>query len=439
MGERIQQFLCGVAGIRKDALQRAPKAMGMPMIFGLAILCTSTVATFAAAYGIHRVFYGNSLLAWPAALVAGILWGVIVFCIDRSMINLDKSGPLWKIALLVAARVVLAVAVGMSIAVPIFLRIARNQIDLGIYEAARGQFASEATQNADREGLPEKARSFNDAEEEAKNARSALGAGPSQLPEYVAKLRYYEQAEAHYRSVLERTGPALRARQKQLVALPKAAQNAGPLYEEVQSLKAEIRSAAQAATRANEDVKRVQAIWQQQASERLTSARQNLDVTRRAADDTTNRVVKENAIADSAIMALNQPDLATEYARADQIMRDPKNPYSHSLSSICWRLHTLFIGLEVLLVSLKLLTPESNMDQAIRAVEAEEQESLAFRTNANISRWQAATEAASEVCNKAIAKWRKEHLEILELPAPLTAEAFKEVREECERMKEAAA
>jgi hypothetical protein len=438
MVEKIMRFLCTASGVRKDALARAPNAMAQPAIFGLAILCTSSVAFLAAAYAIYRVFYGDNL-AWLASIVSGLLWGGLVFSIDRSMLNIDKSGPPWKVAALVGLRLAMAVAVGISISQPVFLRIARSPIDLGIHLAAREQFANEAAENAAQEGLPEKVQSYSAAEEEAKSAQSDLDSGPGQSHDYSEKVNIRDAAEARYHNLLERIGPTLQLRQRQLAALPNKEQATSPLFEEVQRMRIEIRNASQALARANADVERAEAAWRLQATDRLTGARQELEETRRTAVDTNKKVEHENSTSRSEIMAFNQPDLATEFTRAEQIMHDAKNPYSRSLTRLSWMLHSLFVLLEALIVSMKMLTPESGMDKAVKAVETEEQERLFLEANARIKRLQLAEEATTEVYEKAVAKWRKEQLAILDQPNPTTTPALLALRKECVELEEAAA
>jgi hypothetical protein len=438
MTAKVMRFLCAVAGVRRDALLRAPDAMAQPAIFGLAILVTSSVAAITAAYAINRVFYGDKL-SWLAAIVAGLLWGTLVFCIDRSMLNIDKSDPAWKVALLVSLRLAMATAVGIAISQPIYLRVARFPIDLGIHQAAREQLASETTQNAAQLGLPGKIQSYNSAEEESKSARVALDAGPSQSPDYADKVRVRDAARVRYQEVVERVRPILLQRQRQLAAIPESAQPASSLSEDVERMRIEIRDASQNLARANEELERAESAWRKQANDRLIAAQQDLVETRRAAAEANTSAERENAISRDAILSLNQPDLATEYTRSDQIIEDSKNPYSRSLARLAWMLHALFVLLESLIVTMKMLTPESGMDKAVKAVETEEQERLFIEANARISRQQMAVEATSDVYAKALAKWHVEQLEILKQGGPTTTPALLALRRECAQVVEAAA
>jgi hypothetical protein len=209
--------------------------------------------------------------------------------------------------------------------------------------------------------------------------------------------------------------------------------------EEVERMRIEIRDASQNLARANEELERAESAWRKQANDRLIAAQQDLVETRRAAADANTSAERENAISRNAILSLSQPDLATEYTRSNQIMEDSKNPYSRSLARLAWMLHALFVLLESLIVTMKMLTPESGMDKAVKAVEAEEQERLFIEANARISRQQMAVEATSDVYAKALAKWHVEQLEILKQGGPTTTPALLALRRECAQVVEAAA
>jgi hypothetical protein len=435
---KILRFLSLVAGVRVDALDRAPNAMAQPAMFGLAILITSSIASLTAAYAVSRIFYGNSL-AWIAAAVAGVLWGGLVFSIDRTMLSLDKSGPIWKVALQVALRLAMAVAVGLAISQPIFLRVARLPIDLGIHEAARARVADEDDHNALQEGLPAKTLSYSSAEEESKSARVELEAGPSSSPDYSAKVRARDAAQLRYHEVLVRNGTQLLQTKRKLAELPEQMRAASPLSAEIQLLKAAIRDASQGAARANEDVERAESIWRQQANDRLASARQELEVTRHIASDATAKVDRENAISRGQIDSLTRPDLATEYTRSRQIMNDPKNPYAASLLSLSWILHSLFILVESLIVTTKALTSESDMDKTVKTIESEETEKLYLEANARIMRMQMAVEATNDLYAKALAKWHTEKLQLIQMNGTISTRVLREIREECAEVVEAAA
>jgi hypothetical protein len=435
---KILRFLSFVAGVRMDALDRAPNAMAQPAIFGLAIITTSTIAGSMAAYAIKRVFYGSPG-SWAVAAVAGLVWASLVFAIDRSMLTIDKSAAWWRIALQVAARLALGVAIGFSISRPLFLRVARSPIDLGIREASRKSISLEAEENARSEGLPDRTQRFNSAQEEANSARTALEAGPGSSPDYAGAVRTRDAAQAHYHVVLSRNGVELENALRRLSNVADQNRADSPIVAQIQRLRAEIRDAAQSAARATSDVERAEAAWREETNGRLTTALRDLDEARRAVGTTSSKVELENEASRTELNRLTRPDLATENARADQIMDDPKNPYCASLRRLSAGLDAIFIFMESLILTIKILAPESAMDRAVKAVESEEQEKLYLEANARIMRRQMAVEATNDLYAKALEKWHTERLQLLQMNGPISARVLGEIREECADVVEAAA
>ena len=416
---------------------RAPDAMAQPAMFGLAILATSSIAALAAGYAVHRVFYGNAW-NWLAAVAGGLLWGALVFAIDRTMLNLDKSGPPWKVALQVILRLALGIAVGMSIAQPLFLRVSRSPIDMGIYTASRSEIASEADQNAQQQGLPAKAQNYNSAAEESRSAQQALDAGPGATPDYAAAVRARDGAQERYRAVLSRNGSNLVRAKQQLAALPEQRRAGSAVAAEIELLRAEIREAAQTLAQTDSDLKRADAAWREATTDRATRAKKDLDFTQNEVATATQAVESENTVSREQVNRLTQPDLATEFTRARQIMADNKNPSSAALRSLSRMLEALFMLLESIIVTIKMLAPESAMDRAVKAIESEEQEKLFLEANARIVRVQMAIEKASDLYALAIAQWHTQRLQELQA-VPSSPTALSALREECDEMIEAAA
>ena len=436
--DKILRFLSAVAGVRKDALDRAPNAMATPAIFGLAIIATSTIAGCMAAYAVKRVFYGSSR-SWAAAAVAGLVWACLVFAIDRSMLMIDKSAAWWRIALQVAARLALGVAIGLLISRPLSLAVPRSVIDFRIPLSTRQCLSLAADENARSEGLPDRTKRFTSAQEEANSARTALEAGPGSSPDYAAAARARDVAQDHYHAVLSHNGAELESALHRLSGLAEKDRADSPIAAQVQRLRAEIRDAAQNAARASGGVERAEAAWREEANGRLATARRDLDETRQSVVTASSKVERENEATRAEVNLLTRPDLATENSRADQIMDDPQNPYSASLRRLSTGLDAIFILMESLILTIKLLAPESAMDRAVKAVESEEQEKLYLEANARIVRTQMAVEAANDLYAKALAKWHAEGLQTIQMNGPTSARTLAEIREECAKVVEAAA
>jgi len=435
---KIGRFLCQVAGIRKDALDRAPNGIGQASICGALILCTSTIAASMATYGIHRIFF-NLVWSWVIAGVGGGIWGVVVFSIDRNMLNLDKTAPPRKWVIQVAGRVVLAVVVGLTISKPTFLRIAQSPIDLGIYRASRDEVASEAQENARLEGLEERKEAYESAQEQEKGAQAALIAGPGSSPNYASAVREREKAHEQYKQVSERYGHEVERAQQQLDAVPEEARAGSPMFKHAQRLKAILREAANSVARANSAVAGAEADWRNTASEKLSAAKQNAGQARVASEAATKKVEQENDASREKVDRLTQPDLATEYTRANQIIANRSNPYSSSLRDIRNLLDTLFAVLEVMIVLIKVLSPESALDRVVRILEEEEEIQTRILSQARTERVRMVRKKVTEVVAVALKAWGDDKERDLRKAGTLTTKALVDLLGECADMVDRAA
>ena len=434
----LTRLLCMLVGIRKDAIDRAPNAMGQPVIFAVLLIGTSTIAGSMATYAIRRIFYENPW-SWLIAIAGGLVWACVVFAIDRSMLNLDKRAPLRKLVVQVAARLVLAVAVGLSISKPTFLRVARSPIDLGIRVASRAEIDSEARDNARIEKLPEREQNYSTAQEQEKSAREALAVGPGSSPNYVSAVHARDAEQERNRRILNRYGPEIEQAQQQLAAMPEEARAESPLAKRIQRLQLLIQEVAASLKRANSAVAEAEIEWRRNASDALTSATQYLGQAKQASETADAKVERENDNSRAEVNRLTKPDLATEYTRAGQIIADPSNPYSSSLRAIRMLFDALFVMLEMLIVSIKVLSPESEMDRAVKTLEAEEQEAMRIESEARIKRLEKAAETTRELMDEVFDLWKEQKLEEMRETEPFSTSVLMELLEECEELVDRAA
>jgi Domain of unknown function (DUF4407) len=120
----IGRFLIGLSGARIEVLRRCPTERIKFQSLGWAILITSGMATVSMWFALTSAMGFNPALAFPVAL----LWGFIIMGIDRWLVT---SMPLdGKRKFLIAApRVALAILLGSLISTPIVLRIFQSEIN----------------------------------------------------------------------------------------------------------------------------------------------------------------------------------------------------------------------------------------------------------------------------------------------------------------------
>src|SRR5437867_678934 len=125
----IVNLLCACSGARPDALALVPKARAQAATLGALMVVTATAAAFTSGYAVNRLFFGESY-ANLLSIWAGLLWGTVVFCIDRLMImGLDKFAPASRLVIQVITRVPLAVVIAMVMSKPFVLRASETVIN----------------------------------------------------------------------------------------------------------------------------------------------------------------------------------------------------------------------------------------------------------------------------------------------------------------------
>lgn len=123
---RFQQFLWWVAGAEKSILIECKTDYQKYTAIGMVILMTTFVAFFAggsaAWYFTQSSENGNG--SWLAAIIFGIIWAILIFCIDRSLVvtikKRDGKRNLWIPFL---TRAALALLIAFMVSIPLELKI----------------------------------------------------------------------------------------------------------------------------------------------------------------------------------------------------------------------------------------------------------------------------------------------------------------------------
>jgi len=136
--ERIMKFLWKCAGADAQILQYAPysdhiKAAGI----GGVVLATTVMAMIAMGFAMHTIFgentkdghHGNWMVTIPAALV----WGLIIFNLDRFIVSTVKGDGTEKITMgefwAMLPRLVMAIIIGLTISAPLETHIFEKEIN----------------------------------------------------------------------------------------------------------------------------------------------------------------------------------------------------------------------------------------------------------------------------------------------------------------------
>ena len=149
-GGFLNEFLWICAGVNRRVLRQCPTDYAKYAGVGGTILFTAILASISGGYAIYKVFadevlneatnlYETDTHAVIIAAIFGIIWGLMIFNLDRFMVNTMFSDGThqitkeeWKGA---RPRLILAIFIGIVISTPIELRLFKDKIGLQVRSA----------------------------------------------------------------------------------------------------------------------------------------------------------------------------------------------------------------------------------------------------------------------------------------------------------------
>ncbi|MBK8668792.1 MAG: DUF4407 domain-containing protein [Saprospiraceae bacterium] len=116
------------SGAVNSVLKRCPTDYNKYQGIGATILFTGIFSALSAGYALYTVFE-----SYTASTVFAILWGMMIFNLDRYIVSgMRKKSNFLKEAAMAAPRVVLAVFIGIVIATPLELKLFESEINAEI-------------------------------------------------------------------------------------------------------------------------------------------------------------------------------------------------------------------------------------------------------------------------------------------------------------------
>lgn len=137
----IQRFLCICAGVDKGILQQCPTEWNKYTGIGATILFTGVLASLSGGYALYTIFRDGDLssidtTAIPYAIGFGLLWGLIIFNLDRFIVSTfhktDKGNKYQRFGselLQASPRIVLAIIIAIVISKPIEVKIFESRLE----------------------------------------------------------------------------------------------------------------------------------------------------------------------------------------------------------------------------------------------------------------------------------------------------------------------
>jgi hypothetical protein len=136
----IQRFMCICAGVDKEILKQCPTEWNKYTGIGATIFFTGVLASLSGGYALYTVFRNGNIDvidkgAVPFALAFGLLWGLIIFNLDRFIVSTFRkaeTGEWWQKLLKelgqASPRIVLAIIIAVVISKPIEIKIFENRL-----------------------------------------------------------------------------------------------------------------------------------------------------------------------------------------------------------------------------------------------------------------------------------------------------------------------
>ena len=121
----FQHFLMICSGANIHLLKKSPSEWNKFAGIGGIVLFTAIFATLSAGYAMFTVF--DNL--W-ASVGFGILWGLMIFNLDRYIVSsIKKTGTWWSQVLMTIPRLILATFLGIIISKPLELKIFEKEVN----------------------------------------------------------------------------------------------------------------------------------------------------------------------------------------------------------------------------------------------------------------------------------------------------------------------
>jgi hypothetical protein len=123
--KKITSFFLLCSGADSSLLKKCPTETSRYAGMGATIFFTGIFASLAAGYALYTVFDN----VWTA-VVFGILWGLMIFNLDRYIVSsMRKEGSTQRELLTATPRIILAVIISIVIAKPLELKIFEKEIN----------------------------------------------------------------------------------------------------------------------------------------------------------------------------------------------------------------------------------------------------------------------------------------------------------------------
>ncbi len=123
--KRLKEFFWLCAGASKPILSNCPSESSKYVGIGATIFFTGVFAAIAGGYALYTVFDNYFM-----AVVFGLVWGLMIFNLDRYIVSsMRKNGDTNRELLAAVPRIILAIIISIVIAKPLELKIFEKEVE----------------------------------------------------------------------------------------------------------------------------------------------------------------------------------------------------------------------------------------------------------------------------------------------------------------------
>ncbi len=411
---KIVAALCICAGARQDVLKRVRDGRGQTATLGLILILVGIISALTSGYALNRAFLGDRYAA-VIAVVGGLVWATLVFCIDRLMIlSFDKAGSALKLTGQVLMRVPLAVIIAAVMSTPFILRLSESVTDAELRKESRDTVEQEFSANSKEAGLAERHASVIDLTTVRQKHEDNLRAEPSSFEYTEAKLEA-QRSRANYQSIQSANTARVTRANTEINQITRRTPdgNLGPveisritaLQQSIQSWQTETATAKRAMDAADSKLADAIGTWQSAEAESLKQTTKDLTLAVAAANDAEVKVGARNQDSENSTTPLFRSTLINQYRTYQRVTSNPKHPDYAAMKSFELGMHLLFFILELTPIAMKAMCRKGPMDDALAAVEQLDSDRINGDANNDMARRQAIVAAKRAIEDAAIESW----------------------------------
>jgi hypothetical protein len=121
---KVQNFFLFCSGVEHSILEKCPSDRNKYTGIGATVFFTGVLAFFSSGYALYTVFDSSI-----AAIAFGLVWGLMIFNLDRYIVmSMKSNGSWWRDWLVAMPRLALAVLLALVISKPLEMKIFEKEI-----------------------------------------------------------------------------------------------------------------------------------------------------------------------------------------------------------------------------------------------------------------------------------------------------------------------